>query len=60
MDFGQAGDENYHFALTHEVDLFDSEVGRKDGLYKHRFLVWNKAWQCCAFSRDFFFYGCIC
>jgi len=55
MDFGQAGDENYHFALTHEVDLFDSEVGRKDGLYKHRFLVWNKEWQCCAFSRDFSF-----
>ena len=35
--------------------MFDSEVGRKDGLYKHRFLVWNKEWQCCAFSQDFSF-----
>ena len=52
MDFGQAGDQDYH-CITHEVDLFDSEVGRKDGLYKHRFLVWNKEWQCCAFLKIF-------
>ena len=55
MDFGQAEMKTIIFALTHEVDLFDSEVGRKDGLYKHRFLVWNKEWQCCAFSQDFSF-----
>ena len=33
----------YHFALTHEVDLFQSEVGRKDGLYRHRFMIWDES-----------------
>lgn len=46
---------DYYFALTHEVDLFKSEVGRKDGLYRHRFLVWDKDWQIQAFSKDFSF-----
>lgn len=45
----------YHFALTHEVDLFQSEVGRKDGLYRHRFMIWDEKWQCQGFSRDFSF-----
>jgi len=48
-------DNNYYFALTHEVDLFQSEVGRKDGLYRHRFLIWDKNWQMQAFSKDFSF-----
>lgn len=47
--------QDYYFALTHEVDLFKSEVGRKDGLYRHRFLVWDKNWQIQAFSKDFSF-----
>jgi hypothetical protein len=47
--------DNYYFALTHEVDLFKSEVGRKDGLYRHRFLVWDKNWQIQGFSKDFSF-----
>jgi len=48
-------DDDHYFALTHEVDLFQSEVGRKDGLYRHRFMIWDKNWQCCGFSKDFSF-----
>jgi len=48
-------DDDHYFGLTHEVDLFQSEVGRKDGLYRHRFMIWDKNWQCCGFSKDFSF-----
>lgn len=42
-------------ALTHEVQLFNSEVGRKDGIYRHRFLVWDKDWKLVKISSDFAF-----
>jgi hypothetical protein len=42
-------------ALTHEVKLFNSEVGRKDGIYRHRFLVWDKDWNIIKTSTDFSF-----
>lgn len=45
----------YYFALTHEVDLFNSEVGRKDAVYHHRFIVWDKDWNIIKASREFFF-----
>jgi hypothetical protein len=48
---------DYHIAVTHEVDLFDSEVGRKDGLYLHRFVVWDKDWNIHAYSKEFTFMG---
>lgn len=31
-----------YFAITHEVDLFNSEEGRKDAVYYHRFITWDK------------------
>lgn len=43
----------YYLALTHEVDLFKSEVGRKDGLYRHRFIVWDKNWNIIKYTTDF-------
>jgi len=45
--------DNYYMALTHEVDLFNSEVGRKDAVYRHRFVVWDKEWNIVATSKDF-------
>lgn len=48
---------DYYIAATHEVDLFDSEVGRKDGLYLHRFVVWDKDWNIYAYSKEFTFMG---
>lgn len=44
-----------YIALTHEVDLTKSETGRKDGVYRHRFLIWDKNWNLCRASRDFAF-----
>ena len=41
-------------AMTHEVDLFKSEVGRKDAVYRHRFLRWDRNWNIFAFSPEFF------
>lgn len=46
------GDDNY-IAIVHEVDLFASEVGRKDAVYRHRFVVWDKNWNIVKFTKDF-------
>lgn len=43
-----------YLAMTHEVDLFQSEVGRKDAVYHHRFVMWDKNWNIIGFSKEFF------
>lgn len=43
--------DNY-IALTHEVDLFNSEVGRKDAVYRHRFIIWDKNWNIIKATDD--------
>jgi len=45
----------YYLAVVHEVNLFKSEVGRKDGVYRHRFLMWDDKFNLIAYSRDFAF-----
>lgn len=45
--------DNYRIALTHEVELFNSKVGRKDALYRHRFIVWDKDWNIVKYTKDF-------
>lgn len=45
--------KGYKLALTHEVDLFDNEAGRKDGIYRHRFIMWDKDWNIVRYSTDF-------
>lgn len=35
--------KDYYIAITHEVDLFKSEVGRKDAIYRHRIILWDKS-----------------
>ena len=47
--------DDYYIAITHEVDLFNSEVGRKDAVYRHRFIVWDKNWNIVQYSKDFSF-----
>lgn len=42
-----------HFALTHEVDLFKDDAGRKDGVYRHRFVVYDENWNLCHWTDDF-------
>ncbi len=44
---------DHYIALVHEVDLFTSEVGRKDAVYRHRFVVWDKDWNIKHFTKDF-------
>ena len=44
---------DYYIGITHEVDLFNSEVERKDAVYRHRFIVWDKDWNILTTSTDF-------
>lgn len=46
---------DYYVALTHEVDLWFNEQGRKDAHYYHRFIIWNKDWKIVAHSSEFKF-----
>lgn len=45
----------YRFALTHETYLTKSDQGRKDGTYRHRFVVWDKNWNIVKVSKQFAF-----
>lgn len=49
--------DDYYITLTHEVDLFKSEVGRKDALYRHRFVIWDKSWNFVKITKDFSLMG---
>lgn len=45
--------KDYYLAITHEVDLFNSEVGRKDAVYYHRVILWDKNWNMVKWSDEF-------
>lgn len=47
--------EDGYLALTHEVDLFKSPEGRKDSVYYHRFVIWDKEFNLVKVSEDFHF-----
>lgn len=49
--------KNGYVAITHEVDLFKSEVGRKDAVYYHRVLFWDKTFNLQKWSKKFFIMG---
>lgn len=49
--------KNYRIALTHEVDLFYNEQGKKDAQYFHRFIVWDEHWNIAYESEEFKFFG---
>lgn len=44
-----------YFAITHEVGLFNSEEGRKDAVYHHRFIVWDKDFNIIKYTPEFHF-----
>lgn len=48
---------NRFVALVHVVDLFNSEVGRKDAVYRHKFIVWDEKWNVLKFTDSFSFMG---
>ena len=46
---------DYRFCLVHETYLTNSEAGRKDGVYRHRFIVWDNEWNIVKVSQQFSF-----
>jgi hypothetical protein len=48
---------DYRIALMHETNLFSSEAGRKDAIYRHRFVVWDRAWNVVEVSESFSILG---
>ena len=44
-----------HICLCHETFLHRSEQDRKDGTYRHRFVVWDKDWNNIRVSNQFSF-----
>jgi hypothetical protein len=45
----------YRMSLNHETFLYQSPAGRKDGHYRHRFIVWDKNWEIVTVSKRFSF-----
>lgn len=46
-----------YLALVHVVNLFTSEAGRKDGIYRHVFVYWDKNFDLIKISKQFNFMG---
>lgn len=51
LPFGDGG----HITLCHETYLTKSEQDRKDGIYRHRFVIWDKNWDIVKVSPQFSF-----
>ncbi len=49
--------KGHYLAITHEVDLFNSEVGRKDARYLHRIILWDKNFNIVKYSKEFSLMG---
>lgn len=47
----------HRLALVHEAHLFNSEAGRKNAVYTHRFVVWDMDWGIVEVSDPFSFMG---
>lgn len=46
---------DYRFACVHTVNLFKSEAGRKNAIYRHCFVVWDKEWNVVKYTEPFSF-----
>lgn len=44
-----------YITLVHETELYNSEQGRKDATYRHRFVLWDKDFKNQRFSKLFSF-----
>lgn len=47
----------YRIALAHTVYLYKSEQGRKNAIYRHCFVVWDKDWNVVKHTQPFDFMG---
>jgi hypothetical protein len=41
-----------YIAITHEVDLFKNYLDQKDGIYRHRLVVWDEQFNLIGLSPD--------
>lgn len=48
---------NGYLALIHEVGLYNTEKGNKDGIYRHRFVFWDRDFNLMKVSPIFHFMG---
>lgn len=46
-----------YIALVHTVNLFKSEAGRKNAVYRHAFVVWDKDFNFIKATKEFNFMG---
>lgn len=44
----------FNVAITHEVDLTKNYLQQKDGIYRHRFIVWDTDWNIVGISPNHF------
>jgi hypothetical protein len=49
--------KDYYLSLTHTTYLFKSPAGRKDGIYRHRFVIFDKNLEIQKTSKEFSFLG---
>ena len=46
---------NMYIAITHEVNLFKNYLTQKDGIYRHRLVLWDEQFNFVGLSKDFSF-----
>lgn len=46
---------NMHICITHEVDLFKNYLQQKDGIYRHRLVIWDEQFNFVGMSKPFSF-----
>jgi hypothetical protein len=49
--------KDYYISLVHTTYLFRSPAGRKDGIYRHRFVIFNKNFEIIKISKEFSMLG---
>ena len=47
--------KDHYVAITHTVNLFKSEQGKKDCTYRNCFIVWDKDWNVVKYGEPFSF-----
>lgn len=43
---------NYYLSITHEVNLYKNYLGQKDGIYRHRFVIWDREFNLVGVSPE--------
>ena len=46
---------DYYISFTHEVQLFNNYLHQKDGIYRHRLIIWDREFNFKGMSKEFSF-----